>query len=191
MSEPSSDVLPAARVFYAADLSWAKAELGAQLSTLTANLRSLSYLYGLRRRYLHGAALLSILHGAVSPHVHLIVEVGRPSQVLRSVIRWVTIVMRDVGMRWRRRKSDEGKRYEPMDHLSYRRGPRILAQYERDIPERVMCPLQHNRRVSARGARVAPNAQPTSPRAHATEVTNLVIRETVYRKPSLGGLHGH
>lgn len=50
----------------------------------------------LRCRQLCRAALFAILHGAVLTHIHLVIRVGGPTQVILVIVPWVTVSVRYV-----------------------------------------------------------------------------------------------
>lgn len=107
-------------------------------------------------RQLCRAALFAVLHGAVLTHIHLVIRVGGPTQVILVIVPWVTVSVRYVRqLFWVRY---ERQRDQPV----HRSGMSLSAPRQ----------VQHNSLV------------PSAHLALAQQVTRLqAVLTTVYRYP--------
>lgn len=123
-----------------------------------------------------GDASFAALCRAVLEHVSLICAMRIPSQVLYSVVRWVAVVVADIGLArlWGREKR---LRDETMCCAPIRLASDFLSKDEGDVSERMNGALEYHGSFADPGARVPPCSALPPPRSDSTVRGDFVHRE--------------
>lgn len=178
---------PALAVLNPADLRFRQSEFSSQPNSLPPLVCSLANLCGLFCGHLRCSALLSILHRAVATHVHLVIAVCAPAQVIDVVVRRIAIVVRNFGVPvgvWQERQ-----RYKAVSHAPVGLAVSRLANDVRDVTERRDGSGYDYGRVANLASRFAPYTRLAPPAAQFTVACDLVLRKIWHRQPSDRGSH--
>ena len=103
---------PSGRTSNSRNLSCANAKLLRKNYSCSVFQRSILYFDNLIFGQLTSDTTLPVLHCSMSSHVHLIIKVSCPTEIGNVIIRWISVVVSNVGMmrRWwvtQKRKSNQ------------------------------------------------------------------------------------
>ena len=127
------------------------------------------------------ATLFSVLHGAVVTHVHLVIRMSSPAQVILAIVSWVAVSVRYIRQFfwvWYKRHSDQ-----PMHRPGVALGAPWQVQHDGSIPS---AHRTESQQVPRRIAGLTP-VNRHSVTAYLAIVRNFVIRKRLYLFPH-GGL---
>lgn len=179
-------IFPAALVFYAAYLSFAKTKFARKHNALTPNLSAPRYFER------HGFcdfccyAALAILHGFVLAHVHLVVLMSCPPKIRNVIVGWVPVIVRNVCMIWRWRVAKKRNSNQTMN--AQHSMSAVICKVGYPIPTRRRRWIQKNGGLSPvrLSLRFSPLTGFPAPTAQLPVITHLIVFETAHRAP-LGG----
>lgn len=114
MDELTIQIFPPSGIPYARNLCFANTKFLGKHRSGSVFQWSILYFYNLVFGQLASDTTLPVLHCPMSSHVHLIIKVGRPAEIGNVIIRWISVIVSNIGMMPRRWISEKNKSNQPM-----------------------------------------------------------------------------
>lgn len=146
-------------------LGWRNSKFGRKTSSASSPFgqNARAYFSNILLCQFPGSAFLSILHSAMQAHIHLVVAMRRPSQIINMIIGWIAVFVCYVWQQmwiWQECESDQ-----PMGRSSVWSVIAWLPKNESNVTMFGCGSGNLNRLIASRGMRVPPSALLSSPAA--------------------------